>query len=97
MTDADPQIHVADAPERSRFEITVDGDLAGVCVYEFDAGVLVLAHTEVYEGYAGQGLGGILVRAALDTARARELRVRPDCPYVAAYIERHPDYGDLVA
>jgi uncharacterized protein len=93
---------VADAPERSRFEIHVDGRLAGFAAYRTKQdgggpGLLVFTHTEIDDAYGGRGLGSVLVRAALDSARSRGLPVRPDCPFVRAYIARHPDdYLDLV-
>jgi predicted GNAT family acetyltransferase len=89
---------VTDAPERSRFEIHVDGRLAGFAQYRLKgADLLVFTHTEIDDAYGGRGLGSVLVRAALDSARSRGLPVRPDCPFVRAYIARHPDdYLDLV-
>jgi predicted GNAT family acetyltransferase len=87
---------VSDAPERSRFEITVDGELAGFVLYRLAPGRITFVHTEIDEAYEGKGLGGKLARAALDTARARGLAVRPDCPFIKAWIARHPDYADLV-
>ena len=56
-----------------------------------------LVHTEVLPAFSGQGHAATLARSALDDARARGLTVRPDCPYVASYIEKHPEYADLVA
>jgi uncharacterized protein len=53
-------------------------------------------HTEVDEAHEGEGLGGTLVQAALDRARADRLTVLPFCPFVNGWIERHPDYVDLV-
>ena len=88
---------VADAPERSRFEISVDGALAGFALYRLRPGQIRFVHTEVDDAYAGQGLGGKLARAALDDARARGLAVRPDCPFIRRWIEKHPYYADLVA
>ena len=83
---------VADAPERSRFEIHVDGKKAGLAAYRMkDPRLMVLTHTEIDDAYEGRGLGSVLVRAALDSARGRGLSVRPDCPFVRAYIARHPD------
>jgi uncharacterized protein len=87
---------VSDAPERSRFEITVDGELAGFVLYRLGPARITFVHTEIDEAYEGKGLGGKLARAALDTARARGLAVRPDCPFIKAWIARHPDYADLV-
>jgi predicted GNAT family acetyltransferase len=56
-----------------------------------------LVHTEVPEELGGHGVGSMLARAALDYARAEGLRVIPDCPFVAGYLERHPEYRDLIA
>lgn len=97
MTDAQAEVSVADVPERGRFEITADGRLAGFCEYTLDGGLVTLTHTEVFGEFSGRGLAGRLVAAALDEARRLGLRVRPVCPYVAAYIKRHPEYADLVA
>ena len=88
---------VADAPERSRFEISVDGALAGFAVYRLAPGRITFVHTEIDEAYAGHGLGGRLARAALDDVRDRGLAVRPDCPFIKGWIAKHPDYADLVA
>lgn len=83
--------------EQDRFEVLVDGEVAGVIDYRRDGDTWVLPHTEVKPAYEGQGLAGELVRAALDQARAEGLTVDPQCPYVARWIQRHPDYQDLVA
>jgi hypothetical protein len=93
---------VVDVPEESRFEIRVDGRLAGFAEYRTKPdgahpGLLVFTHTEIDDAFEGRGLGSALVRAALDTARDRRVPVRPDCPFVRAYVARHPDeYLDLV-
>ena len=90
-------IKFADAPERSRYELTSGDDLLGFIVYRLHGDVITLVHTEVDEAYAGQGHAGTLARSALDDARSRGLSVVPSCPYVAAYIRKHPEYADLVA
>ncbi|MBV9921374.1 MAG: N-acetyltransferase [Pseudonocardia sp.] len=87
---------VADASERSRFEISVDGELAGFAAYRLTPGRITFVHTEVDDAYAGRGLGGKLARAALEEARARGLPVRPDCPFIKGWIAKHPEYADLV-
>jgi predicted GNAT family acetyltransferase len=92
----DARIVVADAPERKRFEVTVDDELAGFLVYRSRKGLLALIHTEVEERFEGRGLGGRLARFALDHARERGLAVLPFCPFVNEWIKRHPDYVDLV-
>ncbi|GAA2030352.1 GNAT family N-acetyltransferase [Pseudokineococcus marinus] len=62
-----------------------------------DDDVVALVSTETDLDRQGEGLAGRLVGAAMDDLRQRGLRVRPDCPYVAAWLERHPDQQDLVA
>jgi predicted GNAT family acetyltransferase len=89
-------VAVVDAPELSRFEIRSDGRLAGFAVYRSGSGTITFTHTEIDDGFGGQGLGGVLVRAALDTARARDLAVYPRCPFVRSWIAKHPEYTDLV-
>ena len=94
-THTEPTVH--DAAESSRFEIRVDGRLAGFAQYRLnDPGLIVFTHTEIDDAFEGRGLGSILIRAALDTARSRGLAVRPDCPFVRGYIGRHSEYLDLV-
>ena len=87
---------VHDAPEREQFEIEVDGKLAGVAVYRRMPGRIAFLHTEIEPEYEGKGLGGTLIKAALDTARSEGAAVLPYCPFVRSYIEGHPDYLDLV-
>jgi predicted GNAT family acetyltransferase len=89
-------VTVTDATDRRRYEVQVDGELAGFADYQVTADVMVLPHVEVLPRLEGRGLGGTLARAALDDARRRGLRVRPLCPFVRAWIARHPDYADLV-
>jgi uncharacterized protein len=85
------------ADER-RYEQLVDGEPAGELVYrDRGNGVVAFLHTEVDPDVRLRGLGSTLVAAALDDARARGLRVVPLCPFVDAYVRRHPEYGDLVA
>jgi predicted GNAT family acetyltransferase len=82
---------------RHRFDLEVDGQPAGQLVYRERDGVLELVHTEVDDAFQGRGLAAVLARAALDEARSAGQKVVPSCAYVAAYIERHPEYRDLVA
>jgi predicted GNAT family acetyltransferase len=89
-------VRVVDVPDRRRFEILVDGKRAGFAAYRRREQAVELTHTEVDPAYQGQGLAGRLAAAALDQARADGLRVVPTCPYIASYIESHPDYADLV-
>ncbi|MFH5821678.1 GNAT family N-acetyltransferase [Georgenia sp. AZ-5] len=79
-----------------RFEILAGGEVAGFTQFLDGAGRRIFFHTEVREAYAGQGVGGRLVEAALRRSREEGLRVVPVCPYVAAYLRRHPEHADIV-
>lgn len=87
---------VVDNPAELRYELEVDGTLAGILRYRTEPGIVVLVHTDVDPAFEGRGLGGQLVAGALDDIRARGLQVVPHCPFAAAYIRRHPEYADLV-
>jgi predicted GNAT family acetyltransferase len=91
------RITVVDRPELGRYEIDLDGDGVGLLTYGLAAGMITLRHTEIDPSVGGRGLGSALVRFALDDARERELTVMPRCPFVAAFIVRHPEYEELVA
>jgi predicted GNAT family acetyltransferase len=87
---------VTDAPEDSRYEIR-DGDrLLGLAAYQRRGNQVVFTHTEVEDGAEHSGLGSTLVRAALDDVRSRGETVVPMCSFVRGWIERHPEYRDLV-
>jgi predicted GNAT family acetyltransferase len=88
---------VADNPKASRYEVSVAGKIAGFTEYVDTGEILVFPHTVVFEEFEGQGLAAILVTGALDDVRAKGRLIRADCPYIAAFLARHPDYQDLVA
>jgi predicted GNAT family acetyltransferase len=88
---------VTDRPSELRYEIEVDGQVAGFLLYRVEPGVLELVHTDVDPRWEGKGVGATLVAGALDDVRGRGLTVRPYCPFVAAFIRRHPEYEELVA
>lgn len=92
-----PEVHVTDNPAEGRYEARVDGELAGWVFYRDRPGGLVLIHTEVADEFEGHGIGGRLVAGVLDDIRERGLSVTPLCPFAAGYIERHPEYADLIA
>jgi predicted GNAT family acetyltransferase len=92
----DLEIIVRHNTEGSRFEAVVDGHLA-VCDYAMERGRMVFTHTFVPPELRGRGLAEKLVRAALDYARSQKLTIVPACSYVAAYVQRHAEYQDLVA
>jgi uncharacterized protein len=89
-------VKVIDNTERSRYELLDGDELIGFSEYHFHRGEMALLHTEIGERYGGRGLGGELVRGALDDARARGLTVLPYCPFVRGWMTKHPEYRDLV-
>jgi predicted GNAT family acetyltransferase len=87
---------VVDNAAEGRFELALEGGTA-VMAYARDGDTLQLTHTEVPAELEGQGVGSRFVKQVLDKARADGLKVAPWCPFVHAYIQRHPEYRDLVA
>ncbi len=82
--------------ERHRYEIVDEGKLAGFVQYVTRPGKVILVHTQMDPAFEGRGLASQLARAALDDIRGRGLLVVPLCPFIERYIERHPEYDDLV-
>ena len=89
-------ICVVDVPERSRFDVLVDGEIAGFTEYRRRPGLIAFIHTLIDPRFEGQGLGSQLVRTALSEARSDRLSVLPFCPFVRSYIAAHTEYLDLV-
>lgn len=88
---------VTDNPTENRYEVHVDGTLAGFTEYQLgDGDVADFVHTETFPGYEGQGLARTLVTEALDDVRRRGWQVRPFCRYVRRFIQRNAAYVDLV-
>lgn len=87
---------VTDNPARLRYELQADGGLA-TAYYERRGDVLVFTHTIVPEALRGAGLASALIKGALADVRTRGLKLIAQCPFVARYIERHPEERDLLA
>lgn len=79
-----------------RYELEVDGHLA-VVLYRRADGAITFTHTEVPKALAGRGIGSRLARGALELARADGHRVVAQCPFVAGYLAKHPEFADLMA
>ena len=88
---------VVDNPAALRYELWTDEVLAGWIQYTRAGDVVTLVHTDIDPAFEGRGLGSVLVAGTLDDVRSRGKRIRPLCPFVAAYLRRHPEYADLVA
>jgi uncharacterized protein len=87
---------VTDNPDESRYELRDGDNLAGIAAYRVHDDTVTFTHTEVADAYEGQGAGSQLAREALDDSRARNRRVVARCPFISGWIERHPDYADLL-
>ena len=79
----------------SRYDIHDEGTLLGFAAFQTTPTMVVFTHTEVFPGSEGKGVGGTLVRAALDDVREQGLRVLAICPFVLAYMQKHREYADL--
>ena len=87
---------VRDNTARERFELDAEGHVA-FSEYKRTGDVLEIIHTEVPPELGGKGIGSRLARGMLDLVRAGGAKVRPRCPFVRGYIEKHPEYQDLLA
>ncbi len=96
MSDEHEDVRIWDDQDNHRFALEVDGQPAGMAVYHLRGGRHFFVHTEVDDEFSGRGLGTRLVKTALDEVREAGGKVVPLCPLFAAYIERHPEYQDLV-
>jgi predicted GNAT family acetyltransferase len=82
--------------EDGRFTIAVDGQRVGLAEYLDHEGRRIFTHTEVDDAFEGRGLATILVRRALETTRDAGLRIVAVCPMVAAYVDKHHDFDDVL-
>ncbi|MFG2052633.1 GNAT family N-acetyltransferase [Micromonospora sp. NPDC048930] len=96
--DGGMQYTVTDVPERERFEARDEtGTVAGVVTYQLTGNIIVYTHTEVDPAFEGKGVGSTLARAVMDDARDRGRTVVPVCPFLSAWLEKHPEYDGIVA
>ncbi|WP_082109942.1 GNAT family N-acetyltransferase [Demequina phytophila] len=93
---ADPAIAVTRVEEAGRYELAVDGVLAGISEFRLRSGRIVFTHTEVAEAFEGRGLGTVLAREALADAVARGETIVPLCPFIADYLRRTDVPGSRV-
>lgn len=86
---------VVDNKAEHRFELRIEGHLAAAYYKRADS-VITFVHTEVPPELGGKGVGSKLVKGALDRVRAEGLKVIAECPFVKGWVEKHPDYADLL-
>jgi uncharacterized protein len=87
---------VVDNVQLHRYEVVHDGALAGFAEYRRSTGSILFTHTEIDAAFEGKGLASTLVKHALNDARSAGVAVLPQCQFVKGYIEKHPEYLDLV-
>jgi hypothetical protein len=90
------EAEVVHVPEAERYELRLHGRLIGLAAYRRHSGRIAFTHTEVDESLEGRGFGSRLVAAALEDTTKQKLEVIPLCPFVAHYIEQHPEYQALL-
>ena len=83
--------------EQHRYVAKIDGEVAGFVSYRMQGDDFVFVHTEVDDAFEGRGVGSALARQSLDDVRRQGVKVVPQCPFIAGWIERHPEYADLTA
>jgi uncharacterized protein len=91
------QDEVRDNPGASRYELLRDGRVVGLIDYRLRDGAISLDHAEIDPPLRGRGLGTVLAAGAIADAAGRGLKVVPRCPFVVAYVRRHPELGELLA
>ncbi len=88
---AQPDDELRDAPQLSRLELYVGGELAATAIYRKDPGKMTFMTTDVMQGFEGQGIGGRIVTEAVKVAREQGREVVAVCPFMTGYLERHPE------
>ncbi len=95
MTD-DAAAQVIRNDDEHRYQLVLDDQVVGFADFRLRPGYLVFVHTETDPHFEGRGFGSALASGALDDVRARGEKIKVECPFIAAYIKRHPEYADLL-
>jgi predicted GNAT family acetyltransferase len=91
------EVKIVDNPEHHRVEARTDtGQLAGFSQYYVRDGTYVFFHTEVVEEYNGQGIGSQIADGVIDFVRGRGMPISPECPFIRAYMKKHPETQDVL-
>ena len=94
--DASDEVVVRNNSDHRRYEAYLGHTLVGHASYHSQPGIVTLLDTQVDERFEGRGVGSQLVGGILDDIRARDAKVLPVCPFVRAFLQRHPEYTDVV-
>jgi predicted GNAT family acetyltransferase len=95
VTASPTDLRISDNPDESRYEARIGAELVGYLSYDLQEGQIALLHTQVDRSTKGQGIGSRLVAEALEDIRGRGLSTRVVCPFVRAFLRRHPEYSDV--
>lgn len=95
--DAPDPIDLQNDEPGNRYVLRSAGDTVGLIEYRHEGDVYDLLHTEVLPQGQGKGLGKVLVRDVLDHIRSHGQQIVATCPFVARFVDEHPDDADLVA
>ncbi len=95
-TDTTLQLDIHDDPERHRYVVEIDGKPVGHAVYHIRGDRHIFVHTEVDDAYEGRGVATALARFALDDVKSKGGMIVPLCPFISAWVRRHPEYQPLV-
>jgi len=93
---ADDDTSIRHDPAARRYELTVGSETVGFVGYEQEGDALAITHTEVGDDHEGEGLGSTLVRGVLEQLREQGTQVLPYCPFVQAFLAKHPELQDVV-
>jgi predicted GNAT family acetyltransferase len=96
MSDTSPEYDIVLNEEKKRFELVEDGHMARVNYVMLSPTSIIYTHTVVPFALKGQGVASYLAQHVLNYARDNNLNVIPQCPFIRAYIDRHPEYDELV-
>ena len=83
--------------EKKRFELKVEGETAFIEFILSNENIMFLTHTEVPVALEGKGVGSAIVSKTLEYIKEKGLTLAPLCPFVAAYVKRHPDWKAILA
>ncbi|RAG84386.1 GNAT family N-acetyltransferase [Streptacidiphilus pinicola] len=97
MSTSEAEVTVADAPQAHRFEARIEGELVGFASYVRDDERVTYQHTVVGPAYEGLGIGGLLARTAVEDGLRRGIEVEVTCPFIKAWLTRHPEYQDRLS
>lgn len=96
MIEGGLDVQFRDDPDLHRYLAEIEGRVVGMAVYQLRAGRHIFVHTETNSEYKGKGVGSALARFALDDVKAQGGTIVPLCPFIASWIEHHPEYRSMV-